>query len=175
MAEMFDGSITKQQAANQAAVNTLLQKAAIDPQDQIGIVIFNETAEVLLPPLPIAGHKPRMIQILQSITPDDGTDIDTGLVAGSNLIDWNRSDVVWRNILLTDGHGGYPLRTAQDTKNRGGVIDVVGIGPDPSSVDEPLLKKVASSIGGVLHYRFIKDYRTLLTHYTQLGNKTVTY
>ena len=64
------------------------------------------------------------------------------------MFDWRRNDVVRGIILLTDGHGGHPLRTADDLKSRGVVIDVIGIGPSPSAVDEKLLKKVASVIEG---------------------------
>ena len=57
---------------------------------------------------------------------------------------------------MTDGHGGHPLRTAEELKARGVVIDVTGVGQDPAGVDEKLLKKVASVIEGELRYRFVK-------------------
>ncbi len=52
------------------------------------------------------------------------------------------------------------------------MIDVIGVGPDPSHVNEKLLRKVASFIDGELHYRFIKDQKTLVDHYTHLAMKT---
>jgi hypothetical protein len=90
------------------------------------------------------------------------------------LFDWHRAGVVRRVVLETDGHGGNPLQTAEYMKQNGVVIDVVGIGEHPSGVDEKLLKKVASVVEGELRYRFIKDHRTLVAHYTQLANKTAT-
>lgn len=91
------------------------------------------------------------------------------------MFDWSRNDVVRRIVLLTDGHGGEPLRTAEDLKSRGVVIDVIGVGSNPSRVDEKLLRKVASVIEGETRYRFIKDQQTLVGHYTQLANKTKTH
>lgn len=45
---------------------------------------------------------------------------------------------------------------------------------DDADVGEKLLKRVASTIQGELHYRFIKDHRTLVSHFTSLASKTTT-
>jgi len=174
MADPFDPGVTKLQAATRASVNLVLGKAQTDPQDQIGLVTFNSRAEVLEELHPVATHKSQIIYILQSLTPDDGTDINEGLKAAQGMFDWSLRDVVRRVVLLTDGQGGDPLDTARKLKDRGVVIDVIGIGDHPSNVDEALLKKVASVVGGALRYRFIKDRQTLVAHYTQLANKTAT-
>ncbi|HUT56838.1 MAG TPA: VWA domain-containing protein [Phycisphaerae bacterium] len=174
MADQFDTGVTKLQAAIRASINLVLGKAQTDPQDQIGLVTFNSRAEVLEELHPVGTHKSQIIYILQSLTPDDGTDINEGLEAARDLFDWSRSDVVRRIVLLTDGQGGEPLRTAEDLKVRGVVIDVIGIGDSPANVNEKLLRKVASVVGGQLRYRFIKDHQTLVAHYTQLANKTAT-
>jgi Mg-chelatase subunit ChlD len=174
MADQFDHGVTKLQAAIRASINLVLGKAQTDPQDQIGLVTFNSRAEVLEDFHPVSTHKSQMIYILQSLTPDDGTDINEGLKAAESMFDWSLRDVVYRGTLLTDGHGGEPLETARRLKDRGMVFDVIGIGDHPSNVDEVLLKKVASVVGGVTRYRFIKDQQTLVDHYTQLANKTAT-
>lgn len=54
------------------------------------------------------------------------------------------------------------------------VIDVVGIGPAATEVNEELLREVASVVQGQARYRFIRDSRTLVAHYTQLASKTAT-
>ena len=95
-----------------------------------------------------------------------------GLRIARDAFDWHRKSVVRRIILLTDGHGGDPMETAEDLKSRGVVIDVVGVGRAPGAVDETLLHQVASVIEGETRYRFIKDQKTLVDHYTQLANKT---
>jgi len=170
----YDGRLRKLDAAIRANVTMVLNKAQIDPHDEIGIVIFDDSAQALLPLRPLHSHKRQIIQTLQSLTIGGGTDINEGLKAAHDVFDWSRSDVVRRIVLLTDGQGGHPLRTAEDLKSRGIVIDVVGVGQDPSGVDEKLLRKVASVIEGEVRYRFIKDQQTLVIHYTQLANKTAT-
>ena len=103
-----------------------------------------------------------------------GTDINEGLKTARDSFDWNRNNVVRRIILLTDGHGGQPLKTSEELKSRGVIIDVIGIGSTPEGVDEKLLRKVASVIEGEVRYRFIADSLTLTRTYTQLANKTAT-
>jgi len=172
MGSLYDGATTKLEATIRASINMVLEKAKIDPQDEIGLVTFDHKATVLQPLCPIATHRRQIIETLQSLQVGGGTDINEGLKAARDLLDWSRRDVVRRIVLLTDGHGGHPLRTAEDLKQRGVVIDVVGVGPDPSEVDEKLLKAVASVIDGELRYRFIKDQQTLVAHYTRLAGKT---
>jgi Mg-chelatase subunit ChlD len=174
MTEPYDSRFSKMDAAIRANSSMVLHKAQIDPYDEIGIVAFEDFAIPVLPLCPIQTRKRDILQALQSLTPGGGTDINEGLEAARDMFDWNRNDVVRRIVLLTDGHGGYPLKTATDLKSRGVVIDVIGVGDSPANVDEKLLKKVASVVQGELRYRFIKDQQTLVAHYTQLANKTAT-
>jgi Mg-chelatase subunit ChlD len=174
MEEEYDPGITKLQASIRASVNLVLGKFQTDPQDEIGLVVFNSVAEVIEDFHPVGTYKARMIYALQSLKPEDGTDINEGLKAAQGMFDWSLHGVVRRVVLLTDGQGGDPLDTARELKARGVVVDVVGVGDKSDNVDEVLLKKVASTVGGVLRYRFIKDQKTLVAHYTQLANKTAT-
>jgi len=172
MAGCYDGATSKLEAVMRASVTMVVEKARIDPSDEIGVVTFNSRAQVLLPMSPLHSHKRQIITTLQSMTPSNGTDINEGLKAARDAFDWSRTDVVRRIVLLTDGKGGNPLRTADDLKSRGVVVDVIGVGDRPSNVDEKLLRKVASTVDGELHYRFLRDQATLVAHYTQLANKT---
>ncbi len=174
MAEDFDSGTAKIQAAIRASVNLVANKHRIDPLDRIGIIAFTNTAEVLLRPCQVGENKAPILQILQGLTPGGGTDINSALIAARDHFNWAAHGLVRRLVLLTDGHGGRPLKTAEDLKNRGVVIDVIGIGPEPSAVNEKLLRQVASVIEGQTRYRFIRDSRTLVTHYTQLAGKTST-
>lgn len=174
MGGQCDSRYNKIQAAIRANTTMVLHKAQIDPNDEVGIVAFNSHADILLPLRPIHSHKRQIIETLQSLDHDNGTDINEGLKKARDLFDWSRNDVVRRIVLLTDGQGGHPLNTAEDLKSRGVVIDVIGVGDTPSEVDEKLLRKVASVIQGETRYRFIKDQQTLVAHYTQLANKTAT-
>ncbi|MGB2966844.1 MAG: VWA domain-containing protein [Phycisphaerae bacterium] len=172
MDERYDSRLSKVEAAARANATMVLEKARIDPNDRIGIVAFEDFAMPLLPLSPVGTHKRDIIQALQTISAGGCTDINEGLKAARDLFDWNRSDVVRRIVLLTDGHGGHPIRTAEELKSRGVVIDVIGVGDSPSNVDEKLLRKVSSVVQGELRYRFIKDQQTLVNHYTRLASKT---
>jgi Mg-chelatase subunit ChlD len=174
MGEEFQVGMTKLDTAARSQINLVLHKHRIDPNDRIGLVGFNDRARLLLPLSEIGPNKAQMIQILQAMRVSGGTEIKEGLVEARDGFDWMRSDVVRRIVLLTDGHGGHPLRVAEALKSKGVVIDVIGIGPSPDTVDEALLKKVASIVQGELHYWFIKNHRALVDRYTQLANKTKT-
>ena len=174
MGGRFDGNLNKLEAAVNANITMVLNKAQIDPDDEIGLVVFDHNAETIQSLCPIRSHKRQIIQALQALTSGGGTDINEGLKAAQNVFDWSRNDIVRRIVLLTDGHGGHPLHTAEELKSRGVVIDVIGVGEHSSEVDEKLLRKVASVIEGEVRYRFIKDQQTLVAHYTQLANKTAT-
>jgi len=174
MGEEFDEDENKMVAAIRGGINLVLNKAKLDPDDEIALVAFNSRARALLPFQPLRTHRREMIRALQSLTPDNGTDINEGLKAARKLFDWSRQDVVRRVVLLTDGHGGRPEKTAEALKEQGTVVDVIGVSDTPENVNERLLRKIASRVGGQLRYRFIKDHQTLLAHYTRLANKTAT-
>lgn len=174
MAGYYDSRLSKLEAAKRATCSMVVQKGRLDLQDEIGLVQFNHAARGVLPLCRIESHKIKILQAIQSLAVDGGTDINAGLKAARDMFEWHRHGVVRRIVLLTDGHGGHPLATAEDLKDRGVVVDVVGVGANPRGVNEKLLRKVASEIEGENRYRFVKDSQTLVEHYTQLANKTAT-
>lgn len=172
---VFDSGVTKIEALRRAAVNLVLQKHQIDRRDCVGVVAFNDRAELKMELVCLGNEKRGVIRTLQALTAGGGTDITEGLEMAREAFDWSRSDVVRRIVLLTDGEDdGNPVPMAEDLKRSGVVIDVIGIGASPADVGERLLKRVASTIQGELHYRFIKDHRTLVSHFTSLASKTTT-
>ncbi len=173
MNEAYDGQRTKIEAAVRSAASLILEKRQIDADDRVGIVVFDNRADVLHPVVSLRQHHHELLAALQSQQAGGGTDINAGLKAARDLFDWNASGVVRRIVLLTDGHGGRPLRTAERLKAAGVVIDVVGVGKTPAGVDERLLRRVASTIEGEVYYCFIKDQGTLIEHCTRLAGKTV--
>lgn len=174
MASRYDSHYSKIEAAGRANGTMAVNKAQIDPNDQIGLITFNHKAQIILPLAPLATCKRQFLMTLQSLQASGGTDQNKGLVTAEMAFDWSISDVVRRIIMLTDGQGGEPLNTAERLKAQGVVIDVIGVGDRPNHVNEKLLRKVASVIEGESRYRFIKDQQTLVAHYTQLANKTAT-
>lgn len=172
MDERFNGSETKLHAAIRACENMIASKRAIDPLDEIGAISFDEEAKVELPPVACGSHAAELVRAVRSLSIRGGTDIDAGLVCADGAFDWGRHGITRRACILTDGQGGDPLKTAMSLKARGVVLDVIGVGGSPDEVDEKLLKAMASTVAGELRYRFIKDQRSLVTHYTALANKT---
>jgi Mg-chelatase subunit ChlD len=172
MGEVFEGGITKLEAAIRAGANLILHKVRIDPLDEIGVVSFTDRAIVEFAPASCGSDKSDMIRSLQQLTPGGGTDLDAGLRAAETALPWGRSDLTRRIVMLTDGNGGHPLRTATSLKSRGVVLDVIGVGESPNDVDEKLLRALASVVAGELRYRFIKNQAALVTRYTALANKT---
>ncbi len=168
----FAGGTSKLAAAVRAGANLILNKIKVDPLDEVGIVSFTDKASVESAPLPCGAHKNELIQILQRLTADGGTDIDAGLRAAGDCLDFGRAGVTRRIVLLTDGHGGEPIRTVRSLKARGVVFDIIGVGDTPEAVNEKELRAIASVVAGELRYRFIKHAQALVTHYTGLASKT---
>ncbi len=174
MSEPYDNRMDKHTASQRAAVTLVVHKAQLDANDHVGLVSFNSQAQIVVRPCPLVTHKQQIIEGIQSLSSGGGTDIHKGVKSAGDAFAWQDPNVVRRIVLLTDGHGGHPLRTADELKGRGVIIDVTGIGPDPSAVDEKLLRKVASVVQGEVRYRFIKDSQTLVDEYRGISEKTAT-
>jgi len=172
MAGEYDVRYSKLEAAVRAATSLIAQKARVDPNDEIALVTFNHQAATLCSLTPLSTGRKNLFSQLKNLSPEGGTDINKGIKEADRLLDWNRPNVVRRIVLLTDGQGGHPLRTARKLKDQGVIIDTIGVGDDPSNVDEKLLRTMASVIQKENRYRFIKDQQTLVLYTTQLGNKT---
>ena len=173
MGMLYDASILKLVAAQQAAKRTVTEKHRLDARDGIGVVSFSDDAQVHHPLTPTQSHRDSILEAIEGITVDGGTNIEAGLKAADECFDWSRSGAVRRIALLTDGHDGGDARdTAASLKSRGVIIDCIGIGASPSDVDEQCLRAIASIVNGQVRYRFIKDSKTLVEHYTLLANKT---
>ena len=171
MQERYDTNRDKITAARRGSMSLVLNRAMIDPNDEIGIVAFDTDARRLHELSPLHSRKDQIISAIRSIPADGGTDQNEGFKAARDMFDWSQTNVSRRIIMMTDGQGGEPLATAQDLKSRGVVIEVFGIGDTPSRVNEKLLRMVASTVAGENKYRFIKDEQTLIDGLTRLGEK----
>lgn len=175
MEEGYGDQTIKIDALIRAAVNCVLNKYRIDPDDEIGVVTFNEASQSVHPLGSTRHAKRSLIKAIQALeTCGCGTSLQAGLEEAEASLGWSQPDVVRRVVLITDGHGGKPFSVAERLKSRGAVIDVIGIGRSPRAVNEKVLKRVASIVEGELRYRFIKDSATLIAHYTGLATKTAT-
>jgi len=171
MGAYFQGAVTKREAATRAAQALLQHK---DPNDEIGIIAFDDRAKLLLPLRPLHLCRQQAMAVLEQVPDGGGTDIPAGLKLASKSFNYHQQGVVRRVVLLTDGYGGDPRGIAADMKSRGVVIDTVGVGAaaQRDDVDEPLLKEIASTIQGQNRYRFLSSLDQLVGHYTILSGKT---
>ena len=160
----------------QAAIEYVNARAETYPQDRVALVSFSIEARVVLP-LSAIDAKEKIVPAIQSLRIDGGTDIAAGLKAAARVFGrCKESDHHRHIVLLTDGHGGRPVKIAKKLKDYyQAVIDVVGIGGSHSAVNESLLRRIASTdpVDGFNHYRFIKDPETLKEHYRNLATGLV--
>jgi len=169
----MDNQCNKLDAAKQAVRAMVIQKSMIDVEDEIGVISFNSSARCNLPLSPLHSHQSEILNSILSLTASGGTKQQLGLKEADRNFQWERQEIVRRIVLLTDGCGGDPVPIAKELKNKGVVIDVIGVGHDHNEVNEAELRQVASVIEGQVSYRFIKDSQTLHQTFTQLGNKTI--
>jgi len=165
------------EASKRAAQQFIMRRANLSPRDRIALVSFSEYAEVVLPLTNICDTA-TITKALKGLHAGGGTDINEGLEVGGRILLENRLCDVHDNrlkriLLLTDGHGGHPIRTAKKLKSYGVLLEVIGIGGDPSAVNEKLLRKVATTDSHGTHYWFFRDTDSLAAHYDNLATGIV--
>lgn len=148
------GRLTRLEAAQRAALALLRTLWNAGHRPHVGVIAFDDQATIVLPPTPSEGNRERIRAAIQSIAIAGGTDLKPPLIAvRDGLIPTAKTQVV----LLTDGHGGDPIKVAGGLKAQGVIIETVGIAHDPSAVNESVLRKVASVVAGQVLYRFLTD------------------
>lgn len=166
------------EASKQAAEGFARKRAALSPGDRIAMVTFNIHGRVVLPLTEIV-QLDRILMSLSVLRGAGGTDIAEGLKAANAVFgeDIARNPALARHrriLLLTDGHGGRPLRWATHLKGAGVLLEVIGIGGDTSAVDERLLRQVATTdVNGLVHYWFFRHTEGLVAHYENLASGLV--
>jgi Ca-activated chloride channel family protein len=115
----------------------------LEPTDYISVVIFDDTAQVIIPSMP-ANDKPGMKAAIDRIQDAGGTTMSLGMIQGlGELRRWNIPNAVNRMILLTDGvtYGDTDRcrQLARDAAAAGISIYPLGIGSD---WDESLLDDI---------------------------------
>jgi Ca-activated chloride channel family protein len=121
----------------------------LEPTDYISVVMFDDTAQVIIPSMP-ANDKVGMKAAIDKIRDAGGTAMSRGMELGlGELQRWNIPNAVKRMILLTDGvtYGDAQKcrRLALDAAASGVTIYTLGIGQD---WDEGLLDDVGQTSGG---------------------------
>lgn len=190
-----DWSPTRLLAAIEAAIALIVRKCQIAPEDRVGVVAYSKDAWSVAPLDVVAVNHDRLCRQIREIETDSLTNIYAALTKAEQLLnadepktsswisrfmvpsqDQESTPDLKRIILLTDGvHnlGGSPETVARKLKNEGVCIDCVGIGGDPSDVNEDLLKTIASTYddGKTPRYAFIGDKDNLIQKFEQLAGR----
>lgn len=122
----------------------------LDPSDYISVVIFDDTAQVIIPSMP-ANDPIGMKAAIDRIPDAGGTTMSLGMIQGlGELRRWNIPNAVKRMILLTDGvtYGDTDRcrQLAREAAASGVAIYPLGIGSD---WDEALLDDIGQMSGGM--------------------------
>jgi len=159
------------EAAKIASFEFVKEKIAKNPLVRIGVVSFSDIGKVASNIVSARDYINPLYSSIRKLRIGGGTDISIGLEYAYNLLQRDSNfNAIRRIILLTDGHGGNPIRLSKDIKSKGIIIQIIGIGGSPNSVNEKLLKKVASIVQGEIQYRFIGDKRALVEHFKNLAS-----
>jgi len=139
----------------------------LEPSDYISVVIFDDTAQVIIPSMP-ANDRPGMKAAIDRIQDAGGTTMSLGMIQGlGELRRWNIPNAVSRMILLTDGvtYGDTDRcrQLARDAAAAGIAIYPLGIGAD---WDESLLDDVGQLSGG-MPAEFIRSPADAMTIFQQ--------
>lgn len=165
-----DCSPSRLGAAIMAAETFIRERAAIAPQDLIGVVSFNTRGRIELPLMPITSTE-TAVMTLQKLRTGGGTNLNAGLKTAWDMLEPQiYNGMSGRIIFLTDGRGGNPITLAKAIKNQGVLIEAIGFAGCNAEVDEKLLRKVATTdANGFTHYWFFKDTQSLVIHYKELA------
>ena len=165
------GSAHRLAAAQQATIAMLNARQQHATDDRLALIAYNHRAKVILPLTRCTGNRAVIDRAIWSLKPGGGTDLQAALVEAQRITPpAGRVHM----IVLTDGHGGDPAEVANALKQRGVIIETIGVANTPAEVDEPVLKKTASVLDGKVLYRFIKDADELVMYFrTEIANRLV--
>jgi len=139
----------------------------LESSDYISVVIFDDTAQVIIPSMP-ANDPQGMKAAIDRIPDAGGTTMSLGMIQGlGELRRWNIPNAVNRMILLTDGvtYGDTDRcrQLARDAAAANIAINPLGIGSD---WDESLLDDIGQLSGGT-PAEFIKSASDAMTIFQQ--------
>ncbi len=159
-------------AARDAIIACLDTRQQMGADDTVMVIAFNETAKLVLPLMRCRDHRPRIDTAIRSITADGGTTIRKPLELALPLL--TRQPNV-HLVLLSDGQDTEDATSAaRRLKNKGVIIETIGVADDPSEVDEGVLKGVASVLNGKVLYRFIRDAHEMVQYFrTDIAHRLV--
>lgn len=166
-----DGKPSRLEAAKRASQAYAKRLAEKKPRARVAVVGYGSDALVYCYPTNVSQRQAVTLAISQ-IRTTSATNITAGLEAAQSLLRCSHGPC--QVVLLSDGHhntGPGPESVATHLK-KNAVIECVGIGGSPSTVDEPLLKDIASPFpDGSKRYRWIGDSDQLVEHFEDLAGR----
>lgn len=164
---------TRLKAGFDAGIEYLYARMALQASDLITVALFDDEAEIVCKDVGLSEAVGVLARLKAQHPIGGGTDIDAGLVAAESSFRRRKGNYKNRIVVLTDGHGGDPIRTARRLHDAGVVIDVIGIAGRAKDVAEEEMRKVASTltINGVTmnRYRYIGNRAELLDHFKSIA------
>lgn len=168
MDEKYKGAQCKLVAAKQAARSHVVERGKQCPAAQIGLITFTERAWVVCEPVSLECDKPKLLRAIDSLVTGGGTDMGAAMQCAKDEL----GGMPGRVVLISDGHGGDPVPASKEIQSDGGIVSCIGIGSDPTEVDEPRLRRAASVLDGVEQYWFVRDLNLLTQTMTMLATST---
>ena len=151
------------------AANTFARRLRQEqPDARIALVIFGRRAKVVCR-LTAAGKFRKISHKIYQIDVGGSTNMYAGLKKALDLLKGRARNC--QVVLLTDGQntGEDPEKLADRLKEFA-IIECIGIGGSPADVDEPLLRRIASSYpNGKTRYRWIGQKEQLIKHFHNLA------
>lgn len=128
--------------------------SAMRSVDVLSLIIFEDFETVLIPAQPIGENKQHIIQLIERIEADGGTNIFKGLLAGYKEVQKNfKAGSTNRVILLTDGYDGTTVEDfiamQKPFTAKGLECSAVGVGED---YNVALLHQLATLGGGLIEH-----------------------
>jgi hypothetical protein len=111
--------------------------------DAVGVVDFDSTARLVGPLQQLPDNKSNLINVINTIDSDGGTDIGAGVKQGCDALTASTSNVKKGAILLTDGDGYFNEQHNCFIANKWPIY-TFGIG----TANDVLLDRIASTTGG---------------------------
>lgn len=157
-------------AAQEALIGML--DARHEYQDTIAVIAFDDHAYTALPFTPCRGNRRRIDAAIRGISVGGGTSLIRPLEQANTIL---RREPTVHFILLSDGQDSAdPTPAAQILKDRGVIIETIGVGNTPDEVQESVMKEIASVLNGKILYRFIRDAAEMKQYFrTEVANRLV--
>jgi uncharacterized protein YegL len=127
--------------------------AQLQPNDIVSIILYNEQMQLLWPAQKMGQQQQQLIQLIQSIQPEGGTDMLAALQAGYEQVNkyW-RSSATNMVVLLTDGYDANEADTLLDIQqpyNGKITCTAIGVGND---YNYALLRQLVNKSAGLFNF-----------------------